>query len=143
MSERPSIPASGFRATPQLRVLVAEPSAAAREWLAPIVRKVGGHMVEVETGLELQLALTRSSYDLVFTHARLSAPSGLQVLASARAAGSTVPFIVSTSFHQGSMRVFVSDQEGTVLSSRVLNAEQLTLLMEGLLRGAKGAAQLG
>lgn len=137
------MPDSGLRSTPHLRVLVAEPNVSAREWLAPLVREVGGHMIEVETGLELQLALARGGYDLVVTHARLPTPSGLQVLASARAAGSTVPFIVITSFEQGSVRVFVSDQEGTVLSSRVLNAEQLTTLMAGLVPGAKSTRQLG
>ncbi len=137
------MPESGLRPTPHLRVLVAEPNAGAREWLAPLIRELGARSVEVETGLELQLALARGGYDLVLTHARLPAPSGLQVLATARAAGSTVPFIVITSFQQGSVRVFVSDQEGTVLSSRVLDADQLKALMAGLVPGVKSTRQLG
>ncbi|MEZ4369387.1 MAG: response regulator [Polyangiaceae bacterium] len=151
MSDRPSVPQSGPRPARRPRVLIADADVVARGWLKPIVAHLDAEIVEVGTGLELQLMLTRKGpFDLVITNARLPAPSGLQVLATVRAAGSSTPFIVVTSFQQNVLRVFVSDAEGTVLSSRVVDADNLGVLARNLIsltangsNGSDGTRKLG
>lgn len=143
MSDKPPVPQSGPRPARRPRVLIADADPVARGWLKPIVSHLDAEILEVGTGLELQLMLTRKGpFDLVITNARLPAPSGLQVLATVRAAGSSTPFIVVTSFQQNVLRVFVSDAEGTVLSSRVVDADNLGVLARNLigLGGANGPA---
>lgn len=143
MSDKPPVPQSGPRPTRRPRVLIADADPVARGWLKPIVSHLDAEILEVGTGLELQLMLSRKGpFDLVITNARLPAPSGLQVLATVRAAGSSTPFIVVTSFQQNVLRVFVSDAEGTVLSSRVVDADNLAVLARNLigLGGTNGPA---
>jgi len=55
------------------------------------------------------------------------------VLAKARSGGSRASFIVYTSLDGTWLRVFVSDVDNTVLSSRVVSLEGLAHLAGGLL----------
>lgn len=119
------------------RILVADADETSRLWLVNTLSQLGAQVVEVTNGKELQHQLTREgSFSLVVTQARLPAPSGLQVLANTRAARSTTPFIVITSFQRNLLRIFVSDAEGAVLSSRVVDSSNLTEVARGLLRGS-------
>jgi DNA-binding response OmpR family regulator len=112
------------------RVLMAEPDERVRKWLRRPLSKLTSDVSEATTGLELEAQLRQNGpFDLVITNASLQAPSGLQVLARARAQGSVTPFIVVTSINQALLRVFVSDAEGTVLSSRVVDSENLGVLV--------------
>lgn len=146
MNDKPSGPQSGSRPSRRKRLLIAEPDPATRDWLRPLAAELDAELFEAATGLELQLLLNRQGpFDLVITNARLSAPSGLQVLASVRAAGSETPFIVVTSFQRNVLRVFVSDAEGTVLSSRIVDGENLRVLARNLIDAPKayGSERLG
>ena len=119
---------------PRPRVLVAESDERVRKWLRRPLSKLTSDVSEATTGLELETQLRQNGpFDLVITNAQLSSPSGLQVLARARAQGSMTPFIVVTSINQALMRVFVSDAEGTVLSSRVVDSENLGVLVSMLI----------
>jgi DNA-binding response OmpR family regulator len=98
---------------------------------------------EALDGNALERALTESGpYQLVVASARLPEPSALQVLARVRRAGIRTPFIVvaSLSTHERRMRVFVSDAEGTVLSSRVLDDENLAVLVTRLIEDGAAPA---
>ena len=131
MSDNPPVSQSGPRPLRRKRVLIADAEPATRDWLKAIADQLDAEVFEAATGLELQRMLNRQGpFDLVITNARLSAPSGLQVLASVRAAGSDTPFIVVTSSQRNALRVFVSDAEGTVLSSRIVDEENLRVLAQ-------------
>jgi hypothetical protein len=72
-------------------------------------------------------------YDLVLCRALLGNRSGLQVLANVRSGGSRASFIVYSHLQGTWLRVFVSDIENAVMSSRVVSLEGLANLAGGLL----------
>ncbi len=84
---------------------------------------------EAGDGAELERLLGEDGpFDLVITSSQLPQQSGLSVLTRVRSRGLTTPFVVVSSVHDSLMRVFVSDAEGTVLSSRVVDPENLRTL---------------
>ena len=116
------------------RILVADPDQQVRDWLRRPLSQLAADVCEAKSGLELEAFLRQKGpFDLVITNAQLPAQSGLQVLARARAQGKMTPFIVVTSIYQTLLRVFVSDAEGTVLSSRMVDGENLTVLASTLI----------
>jgi DNA-binding NtrC family response regulator len=119
------------------QVLLADPDPIVRGWLKPVLRPLT-EVVEVTTGEELETALLHGdTVGLVVTNARLHTHSALQSLARVRASGASTPFIVYTSFQEALMRVLVSDVEGTVLSSRIVDLDGLGELARGLMRRAR------
>jgi len=122
---------------PRGRILIADPNPQIRAWLKPPLASIASEVVEATSGPELE-ALLRSQgpFQLVVTNARLPNQSGVEILARARSSGDRTPFIVVTSFQQRMMRLYVSDAEGTVLSSRVLDADKLAVLVSTLLKRA-------
>jgi DNA-binding response OmpR family regulator len=116
-----------------LRILVVDTDDSAYAWIAPSLHNHLSAVVEqLRSGGELYDKLMVGGADLVITNAQLPEHSGLQVLARCRAHDSTVPFIVFTAFPDDCMRVFVSDADGTVLSSRVVDARAMTALAASL-----------
>lgn len=116
------------------KIALADPNPVVRGWLKPALRTLDAEFVEVETGDALEAALYRDGpFHLVVTSARLPGQSGLQVLAAARGRGDTTPFIVVTTFREALLRVMVSDAQGTVLSSRVVDGDNLAVLARGLI----------
>jgi len=117
------------------RVLVADPSSDARDKLEQVLARLGPQVVvHAASAQEFEKLFTdRGPYDLVVCRALLGRRSGLQVLARARSGGSRSSFIVYTSLDGACLRVFVSDVENTVLSSRVVSLEGLAHLAGGLL----------
>lgn len=116
------------------RILLAEPEAATRNYVKPILRSLGAEITEVFSGAELEEQLVyEGPFSLVVTSAQLPGQTGLQVLARLRSKGDQTPFIVVQSTHQLLMRVFVSDAEGTVLSSRMVDGDNLAVLASSLL----------
>ncbi len=121
------------------RILLADADPVSRGWLKPILETLKAEVAVVESGSALQKAIrSQETIDLVVAAARLPAPSGLQVLAAARAEDRLMPFIVITSFQHGRVRVFVSDSTGTVLSSRVVDGENLAVLASTLIEDSAG-----
>lgn len=97
-----------------------------------------GDVVEAKDGAALEEALlSRGPFQLVVANAKLPEPSALQVLARIRRAGIRTPFIVVSSVHQNHLRVFVSDSEGTVLSSRMVDSNNLTVLLSDLIEASR------
>ena len=126
-------PRRSYQAARPRRILIADSDAAVRAWLLPALQPLCTQVVEARTGVELEQKLAGATFDLVVAGARLPAPSGIAVLAKVRAAGGTTPFIVVTSYLENRVCIFVSDAEGTVLSSRVVDAENLAQVAGRLL----------
>jgi CheY-like chemotaxis protein len=135
---------SARRATvpmPPPRILLADRDAAVRNQIKPILRGLHAEVSETDSGEHLEAILRQEGpFDLVITNAQLPTQSGLQVLARCRAVGVRTPFIVITSVHQLLLRVFVSDAEGTVLSSRMVDGDNLATLAENLIENGSGPA---
>jgi CheY-like chemotaxis protein len=122
------------RAPRRVRILLAEADEKVRDWLRRPLSRLAGTVSEAGSGPELEaLLLEEGPFDLVITNAQLPVQSGLQVLARLRARGETTPFIVVTSIHASLLRVFVSDAEGTVLSSRMVDPQNLVALASSLM----------
>jgi hypothetical protein len=124
-----------------VRVLIAEPTGSLRTWIdlalsdAPsVVAKAGTpapsalvatEVVDAEDGREVRDRLFSASgpgVDVVVANARLPGLSTMQVLAQARAAGLSVPFIVVRGFHGRRLHIFVGEPDGARLTSRVVDA---------------------
>ena len=124
------------RAAP--RLLRAEADRAARGLLLPWLSELGTDIEEVRDGNQLEKALLSGArYHLVIASARLPEPSALQVLARVRRNGVTTPFIVVTSVHGNMLRIFMSDSEGTVLSSRMVDGQNLASLIAGMIENQR------
>jgi DNA-binding response OmpR family regulator len=120
------------------RIVIAEADATTRGWLRPALAAVAAQIHEVSDGNELERLLESDGpFDLVITSAQLPLQSGLQVLARARSRGVLTPFVVVTSVHEYLLRVFVSDAEGTVLSSRMVDRDNLLTLAMNLIDASK------
>lgn len=120
---------------PRRKLLLADRAHGLREQLAPVLRRLGAEIVEATSGEQAEtLARSQEPFDLVITNAQLPSLSGLQVLARARAHGVPSPFIVVASVHDTLVRVFVSEATGAVLSSRVVDLENLAELASGLMK---------
>lgn len=128
-----SPPASGERSKGRTRLVIGDADPSVLQWLRGVLTPLGAEVVEVGSGTELELHLASNPADLVITNSQLPSGTGLQALARARASGDTTPFIVYTSLQKELLRVFVSDASGTVLSSRVVDSENLVALAEGML----------
>jgi DNA-binding NtrC family response regulator len=115
--------------------LVADTCGDARQTLANVLSRLGPQdVVHAGTAQEFErLFENHGPYDLVVCRALVGQRSGLQVLAKARSGGSRASFIVYTSLDGAYLRVFVSDVDNTVLSSRVVSLEGLAHLAGGLL----------
>lgn len=131
-SSRAPIRRDGRQVTP--RLLLAEADRTARGLLLPWLGDLGAEIVEARDGDSLeQTLLAGPRFHLVIASARLPEPSALQVLARVRRQGVTTPFIVVTSVHGNMLRIFMSDSEGTVLSSRMVDGHNLASLITGMI----------
>ena len=120
------------------KIVVAEACAKTRGWLLPLFRPLGAQVHEAVDGAALESLLdNHGPFDLVVTSSQLPIQSGLSVLARARSRGLQTPFVVVTSVHQYLLRVFVSDAEGTVLSSRLVDGDNLRSLASSLMDRAR------
>jgi CheY-like chemotaxis protein len=133
------------RAPRKVRIALAEADPKVREWLRQPLARLNAHVSEAESGPTLEALLQdEGPFDLVITDAQLpGGRSGLQVLARLRASGQTTPFIVVTSIQQSMLRVFISDAEGTVLSSRVVDPQNLVALASSLLQRVPPSGESG
>lgn len=120
-------------------VLIADTSAESRTTLEHALASLGPQkVVHAENGDELErMFFDEGPHDLVVCRALLGARSGLQVLARARTAGKRASFIVYSSLDGPWLRVFVSNGENTVLSSRVVSLEGVAQLAAGMVETAR------
>jgi DNA-binding NtrC family response regulator len=127
----------GGSVKPRPRILLADPDPQNHErfWTRLALM---AELTTAKDGSEIEDALiSRGPFQLVVASAKLPEPSALQVLARVRRVGIKTPFIVVSSVHQNHLRVFVSDTEGTVLSSRMVDADNLTMLVTGLIESGR------
>jgi DNA-binding response OmpR family regulator len=117
------------------RALLAQDSRAAWSWLEQALSASGVEIRAVATGEELQRLLEQEGpFDLVVTGANLPDRTGLGVLAHARALHIRTPFVVVVSARAPRLRIMVSDSTENVLSSRVVDPENLVSLATALMR---------
>jgi CheY-like chemotaxis protein len=123
------------RAKAPQALLIADTSEESRVTLGAALSGLGAErMAYASSGDELErIFFQQGPFDLVVCRALLGARSGLQVLAKARSRGRRGSFIVYSSLDGLWLRVFVSDAESTVLSSRVVSLEGLAHLAEGMI----------
>ncbi len=128
-----------------IRVLVAEPTDSIRTWIdlalhAPVGTRGGAAgprangsananaettAEDVSDGRDVRDRLFAGpSVDVVIANARLPVLSAMQVLAQARAAALSVPFIVIRGFHGRRLHIFVGQPDGARLTSRVVDATE-------------------
>jgi CheY-like chemotaxis protein len=127
---------NGSRSTQngQRRILLADADSQNRESLRSRLSPLASELCEATSGDELEKALMGDGpFHCVLASARLPEPSALQVLARVRRHGVRTPFIVVTSVHGNLLRIFVSDAEGTVLSSRMVDGGNLSMLVASLI----------
>ena len=135
-----TLPIASRAAAPRsCSVLLADTSLEARELIEKSLATLRPDVVtHAESGDELdRLFFHQGPFDLVVCRALLGARSGLQVVARARAAGRRASFIIYSSLEGPWLRVFVSDAQGTVLSSRVVSLDGLAGLAEGMLEAQR------
>ncbi len=134
--ERPA-PDSGYSTTAKAeiimslraKILLAIPDAPLLERVRKALANTDADQAALTPGVELVDALlNQGPFQLVLASAQLGRESSLQSLARVRQAGNDTPFLVLGQNQGETLRVFVSDGEGVVLSSRVLNAENLARL---------------
>jgi CheY-like chemotaxis protein len=120
-------------------VLIADTDPEARRVIERSLSALGPKtVVHAVDGDELEHEFfNKGPHDLVVCRALLGARSGLQVLARARSTGRRASFIIYSSLEGPWVRVFVSDAEATVLSSRVVSLEGLSHLAEGIVRARR------
>ncbi len=115
--------------SPRARILLAISDAPLLERVREALADTDAEQVALTPGAELVDALlNRGPFQLVLASAQLGRESSLQSLARVRQAGNDTPFLVIGQNQGETLRVFVSDGEGVVLSSRVLNGENLARL---------------
>ena len=103
--------------------------------LGPALAAVGARVRQVRSGAELERVLGREGpFDLVVSAAQLPDKTGLCVLADARATGITAPFVVVVAAYYPRLRVLVSQTGGNVLSSRMLDQNNLVALAREMMR---------
>lgn len=135
MTDQPTVPPQSGLRRQRARAVVANPDPELRRWLRSVLSPLNLEIWEAATGNELEDLVAEAEgepFALIISSSKLPGPSGLQVLAAARSKGSYTPFIIITSRTGDLVRVFVSDAEGTVLSSRVLDGHNLGVLARGL-----------
>jgi CheY-like chemotaxis protein len=99
-----------------LSLIVAEDDPFMREWLLTILQGLEARVQPVANGRELASLLAREGQiDLVISDIRMPGPSGLEVLAAARAKGSAVPFLFITGYGGPDVHAAAADLGATVL----------------------------
>ncbi|MBX3129959.1 MAG: hypothetical protein KF718_24800 [Polyangiaceae bacterium] len=121
------------------QILLVLPDALLRQRVRRALSRVHCELIELDSPDEFIKTLNGGRFKLVIASAQLGRESCLQVLAKVRQAGDGTPFLVLGNNSGSSFRVFVSDGEGVVLSSRVLDSDNLGRLADSYV--AQGRAK--
>jgi CheY-like chemotaxis protein len=125
----------------RLSLIIAEDDHFMREWLALTLRVLDASVLEASNGHELAaMVASRPDVDLVISDVRMPGPSGIEVLAAARAAGNPVRFLFITGY--GGPDVLAAAQElGAAVLQKPFSRRDLIDRVDALcrLRSAGGA----
>ena len=111
------------------KILIAISDAGLSDRIRSALEGTDADQIALQPGDQLEDALRlHGPFELVLASAQLGSESSLQSLARVRQTGDSTPFLVLGHSQGETLRVFVSDGEGVVLSSRMLNAENLARL---------------
>jgi len=109
-----------------MRVIIADASPFTQRWLAAALAPVSGAVVFAPTGLDLLFQLAdRGPFHLVVTQGHLPGLGGAQVLAMARTAGDTTPFVLLSAVAPGPLRELVNKTQPAVLVEDPLDANAI------------------
>lgn len=123
------------------RVLLAEANAPLRWWLGAGLYVVSKDLTAVEDGIDLLYELAENGpYDLVVASADLPRIGGAQVLAMARGAGSTTPFLLLAPLGGRRLRRVVRRAAPAALVDDPLDARELLTAARKLLHAARRPA---
>lgn len=122
------------------RIYIADDDPAMREWLCLLLRPMQATIQEASGGVELlDLLASGEPYDLVITDLRMPGPSGLQVVAMARAAGATAPFLIITAFPDDDVRRSLA-AIGAELLAKPFSAAELKARVAALVGSGRAPA---
>lgn len=121
-----------------VRLLLGAPETAQSE-LRRALQGIADVVVECRRADDVERHAIATPIDVAVCFAQLEGGSTLQVLARLRGEGHRLPFVVVTAQHGRVFRVMVSDSSGTVLSSRVLDPQNLGILVAGLVESHRTA----
>lgn len=116
----------GESALSALRLLIADDDRDMRDWLRAVLSQRAQVLREAASGWELLHILSHDGpFDLVITDVRMPAPSGLNVVAMARAAGLVTPFLIITAFPRQELVAAALRMDRVVLLAKPFSAQQL------------------
>lgn len=96
------------------------------DWLRALLDLGKARVDTAADGLQALEALARGErYDLIVTDVRMPAPSGLQLLAMARTAGYSTPFLVITAFPSDELAEKILAQERAALLAKPFAPREL------------------
>lgn len=131
-----SIPSPAADVVRGTRLLVVDDDSAMRQWLKELLGIAGASLREAASGLEaLTLLANENPFDLVVTDVCMPTPSGVQLVAMARTAGYTVPFLIMTAFPSDKIMTTVNGIDGAFLLHKPFGPGELFEAMAGLMRG--------
>jgi len=119
-----------------LSLIVAEDDPFMREWLLTVLRGLEARVQPAANGRELASLLAHGEpVDLVISDIRMPGPSGLEVLAIARAEGSDVPFLFITGYGGPDVHAAAADLGATVLGKPFTGRDLLARVRQLCLPG--------
>ncbi|HET6612232.1 MAG TPA: response regulator [Kofleriaceae bacterium] len=108
------------------RLLVVDDDSAMRQWLKDLLATAGASLREAASGLEaLTLLANETPFDMVVTDVCMPTPSGVQLVAMARTAGYSVPFLVMTAFPSDKIMSAVDGIDDAILLHKPFGASEL------------------
>ena len=117
-----------------LTLIVAEDDHFMREWLSIVLQGLDARVYHAANGHELLNLLAEiEAVDLVISDIRMPGPSGLDVLANARAGGNQVPFLFITGYG-GADVVSAAAQLGASLLAKPFSRQDLLAHVNHLCR---------
>jgi CheY-like chemotaxis protein len=125
-----------------MNLIVAEDDPAMQHWLETVLVRMGAAVRTVGSGWELlyMLADHADAVDLVISDLRMPMPSGIDVLAMARAAGIEIPFVLITAFADDVIRDAATRLDASVLDKPFLAAALEYEIRSSILNGRASAS---
>jgi CheY-like chemotaxis protein len=108
------------------RVIVAEDDLEMLAWLVEVLEKAGAEVIAAKSGAEvLDVIINQGRINLAVVDVHIPPPSGLRVVALARLAGFTGPFILITAFPDPSLEQSCMEMASTAMLAKPFDAKAL------------------
>ncbi len=108
------------------RVIVAEDDLEMLAWLVEVLEGAGAEVIRAKSGAEvLDVIINQGRINLAVVDVHIPPPSGLRVVALARLAGFTGPFLLITAFPDASLERSCTEMASTAMLAKPFEAEAL------------------